>query len=279
MRMLNVGCGNIFHSDWINIDVASRFPQVIEHDLTRGLPFDDESIDICYSSHVLEHLRTGEADYFISECRRVLKKGGILRLVVPDLEAICRNYLKYLDELISGNTANEFRYDYSIIEMYDQVVRERPGGELGDLWSSGIIQDMEFVLSRGGLEALEAITRKDKQEVDKIENSRCSVSYIRKIKAISKKLRLKVTELMVAFMMGKGVLESFRQGMFRNTGEIHRVMYDRYSLVRFLKRRGFSDIKLLQAHQSQIASFSMYQLDAVDGAPRKPDSIYVEAVR
>ena len=277
--MINVGCGNIFHPNWINMDIVSRFPEVIEHDLTKGWPFDDESIDVCYSSHVLEHLRKDEADYFVSECKRVLKSGGVLRLVVPDLEAICRNYFKYLNELVAGNVVNEFRYDYSILEMFDQVVRERPGGELGNLWSSGVIQDMDFVLSRGGLEALEIIERKDRHLTNQIENSRRSVSYARKIKTISRKLRLKITELVVALTMGKEALQSFRQGMFRNTGEIHRVMYDRYSLARLFKRHGFLDIKPLQAHQSQIDLFFMYQLDVVDGTPRKPDSIYMEAVR
>lgn len=279
VKMINVGCGNIFHSDWINLDIVSRFPQVIEHDLTRGLPFSNESIDVCYSSHVLEHLRKEEADYFLLECKRVLKKGGVLRLVVPDLEAICRNYLKYLDELTAGHVVNEFRYDYSILEMYDQVAREQPGGELGKLWSSGSIQDMDFVLARSGLEALEVIERKRNDTANKVGNSWSLISYLKKIKAIPNKFRLRTAESIVTFMLGKKALQSFRLGMFRNSGEIHRVMYDRYSLARLLNRHGFSDIKLLQAHQSQIPSFDLYQLDTIESTPRKPDSLYMESIR
>lgn len=279
MKMINVGCGNVFHSSWVNIDIVSRFPEVTEHDLTQGLPFDDKSIDVCYSSHVLEHLRKNEADYFVSECKRVLKDGGVLRLVVPDLEAICRNYLRYLDELVVANHDHEFRYDYTILEMYDQLTRETPGGELGALWSSGKIQDLAFVRSRGGLDAIEAIeSSKGLYGKKQINNTRMT-SYTGKIRRITKKLRIKAAELSIRLIMGKGALQSFRQGMFRNSGEIHRVMYDRYSLARFLKSHGFSEINLVQAHQSQIVLFNTYLLDTVDGAPRKPDSIYIEAVR
>lgn len=278
-KMINVGCGNVFHPDWVNIDIVSRFPEVIEHDLTKGLPFADESVDVCYSSHVLEHLRKNEADFFISECKRALKAGGVLRLTVPDLEVICRNYLKYLDELVSGNSDHEFRYDYTILEMYDQLIRERPGGELGALWSSGMVQDLDFVRSRGGSEALDAIeSGKGLNNAKDIANAK-RVSSTVKVMRLMKKLRLKAAEFSIRLIMGKGALKSFKQGMFRNSGEIHRVMYDRYSLVRFLKMHGFSETKLVQAHQSRIVSFDMYQLDTVGEAPRKPDSIYIEAIR
>src|SRR4249919_1827635 len=144
MKMLNIGCGRKYHTQWTNIDLVSSSPCVIGHDLTKGLPFDENSFDVCYSSHVLEHLRKAEASFFIKEQKRVLKRDGIIRVVVPDLEVICRNYLKYLDELVSGDLTHEFRYDYSLLEMYDQTTRDKSGGELLEVWRSKNVPDLEF---------------------------------------------------------------------------------------------------------------------------------------
>lgn len=55
---------------------------------TKGdaLPFPDESIDFVYSEHFFEHLFFDEAVALLAECGRVLKKGGVVRTVVPDAD-------------------------------------------------------------------------------------------------------------------------------------------------------------------------------------------------
>src|ERR1051326_2208138 len=58
------------------------------HDLSQPLPFAENSISAVYASHVLEHLYRSQAVALLSECKRVLKPGGVLRLVVPDLHAM-----------------------------------------------------------------------------------------------------------------------------------------------------------------------------------------------
>jgi ubiquinone/menaquinone biosynthesis C-methylase UbiE len=63
------------------------------HDLTKPLPFQANSISAVYASHVLEHLYLVDAQRLLSECKRVLKPGGVIRLVVPDLHAMAVNYL------------------------------------------------------------------------------------------------------------------------------------------------------------------------------------------
>lgn len=64
------------------------------HDLTKRLPFDDDSVSFIYGSHVLEHLYLADARRLLSECKRVLRAGGVIRLVVPDLRSMASTYLK-----------------------------------------------------------------------------------------------------------------------------------------------------------------------------------------
>src|SRR6478609_4023952 len=79
---LNLGCGDKFHADWTNVDIAPHDPRVLTHDLRLPLPFEDESFEAVYHSHVLEHIPRAEARRFIGECWRVLVPGGVLRVVV-----------------------------------------------------------------------------------------------------------------------------------------------------------------------------------------------------
>src|SRR3954454_1180269 len=97
-KYLNVGCGNKFHKDWTNIDMKSGSPYVIAYNLIKGLPFDNNSFQVVYHSQVLEHIPKENAAGFIKECFRVLEPGGIIRIVLPDLENIVKEYCKYLHE-------------------------------------------------------------------------------------------------------------------------------------------------------------------------------------
>jgi SAM-dependent methyltransferase len=67
---------------------------IVIHDVRRGLPFADESAQYIYASHFLEHLYYQEAIIFLKECYRVLANGGVLRIVVPDLQSMVESYLK-----------------------------------------------------------------------------------------------------------------------------------------------------------------------------------------
>jgi predicted SAM-dependent methyltransferase len=84
-RKLNLGCGPLLLDGWINMDAKAWTPTVFVRDLTKGLPFDTESVDEIYCSHFLEHLSPGEeVGYFLHECARVLKKGSKMIICVPD---------------------------------------------------------------------------------------------------------------------------------------------------------------------------------------------------
>lgn len=87
---LNIGCGRVKLPDFINIDREAGGD--LRHDITRGLPYDDASIDGIYSEHFIEHLSQKDIINFLRECRRVLKPGGRVRIATPDLDEIVRQY-------------------------------------------------------------------------------------------------------------------------------------------------------------------------------------------
>jgi predicted SAM-dependent methyltransferase len=272
--MLNIGCGGVTHPAWINLDLASRNPNVRIHDLRRGLPFADGAVDACYSSHVLEHLAPAEADFFLAQQRRVLKPGGVLRVVVPDLATICRTYCRQLDALLSGDMGCEFPYDYTLLELYDQTVRSVSGGELGKVWQSCAGQDRAYVVSRRGPLAPARVPSRARPTFR---------GYLRAKLADLRPghwgpaLRRQAARRAVRLCLGRRGLDAFDEGLFRASGEIHRWMYDAFSLARLLHRHGFHQPHPTTAAASAIPHFEDYHLDTLDGQVRKPGSLFMEA--
>src|SRR5437762_12486254 len=88
MKCLNLGCGARFHPQWTNLDLTPSGQNVRAYDCRQPLPFEDESFDVVYHSHLIEHLRREDVIRFLRECCRVLRPGGILRVAIPDLEGI-----------------------------------------------------------------------------------------------------------------------------------------------------------------------------------------------
>jgi predicted SAM-dependent methyltransferase len=66
---------------WITVDLNNAD---ICHDLRKGIPLSDLSVDRIYTSHMLEHIPYKELILFINECFRVLKHGGELSVCVPN---------------------------------------------------------------------------------------------------------------------------------------------------------------------------------------------------
>lgn len=271
-KMLNIGCGSKFHTEWINIDIHSSNTSVIQHDIRKGLPFPDCTFDAVYSSHLLEHLSEKEAGLLLKEKFRILKPGGICRIGVPDLEQICKNYLFYLNELVKGRIENDFRYRYSKLELFDQMTRNSSGGELGKIWMDRIYADAEFIQNRHGKEVLIPYS------IEGISNAQ-GKTLRNKIKNIPKEIAVKIYGKVLKFLLGNEKYEILQEGIFRNSGEIHKVMYDRYSIKKILSDSGFKETEIVTAFISKIPEFSRYELDVLEGEVRKPDSIFAEAIK
>ena len=153
-HLLNFGCGSALHPEWINLDSSAAAPDVVVHDLRRGLPFPSNSFDAAYGSHVLEHLEPDAASRLLRECHRILRPGGILRIVVPDLETIARLYLDSLERAATGDIDAAFRYDWMMLELYDQVVRTKSGGNMATYLRRAFGENQaRFMHSRIGDEA------------------------------------------------------------------------------------------------------------------------------
>lgn len=124
LTKLNLGCGSQLPDGWINVDYAmgARFAKIpffrainrkikifetadwsekiYIHNLTKRFPWADSTMEIVYSSHTLEHFSKEDGRRFLAECHRVLRKNGIIRIVVPDL--------RYdIEEYIAGRTKSD----------------------------------------------------------------------------------------------------------------------------------------------------------------------------
>lgn len=264
MHCLNLGCGQRFHPGWVNLDLHPAEPSVKRWDVQKALPFSDGSFDVAYHSHVLEHLSKRDAPALLSECRRVLKSGGVIRVVVPDLERIAELYIEGLRQSLSGNIEGHSRYDWAMLEMYDQTVRESSGGEMVSFIQKAPTSLKSFLRERLG------------GELDGILRMPPSSDATSEPAALGDRIRRKLLRLLI----GSDGVSAYYCGKFRRSGEIHRWMYDRYSLAQALEEAGFRRPHKVRAGESVIPGWSGFYLDTEpDGTVYKPDSLFMEATR
>jgi len=157
-RLLNLGCGSRIHPAWVNLDFRFPFPiknpvlikiihstgliteekrdlllnlsrSFIGHNLNKNkpLPFPAGHFQAVYTSHTLEHLEYFQALKVISESYRILQLGGIIRIVLPDLARLTREYLTQYDKLKEASepelTEGWRDYDRAVTFLLDQMVR------------------------------------------------------------------------------------------------------------------------------------------------------------
>ena len=157
MKILNLGCGtktcnqsNVVNIDWsiylrlkkikilrpiitllLSNERLKRFKSIADeimvYDLSKGIPFKSCSVDVVYHSHMFEHLDKDGAENFLLEVKRVLKPGGIHRIVVPDFEIVCRSYIEHITSCKS-NSNNIAVHDEYISRILEQSVRKEAFG-------------------------------------------------------------------------------------------------------------------------------------------------------
>ena len=109
------GCGLAAPEAWLNFDSSPRlrferipgvapvagalgkrlFPTNVRFgNIVRGLPVADSSAEGIYASHVLEHLSRHDVVTALANTRRILKPGGVFRLIVPDIGWRAERYLR-----------------------------------------------------------------------------------------------------------------------------------------------------------------------------------------
>ena len=88
---LNLGCGKRnFGKDWIHID-GTKYDHIHSNDIV-NLPFNDNSIDLIYASHVFEYFDREEANEVLQKWKKKLKRFGVLRLSVPNFKIYSKLY-------------------------------------------------------------------------------------------------------------------------------------------------------------------------------------------
>lgn len=280
MNLLNIGCGGHFHEAWTNIDLVSTSPHVRAYDLRKGLPYAEGTFDAVYTSHVLEHLAPGIAEQSLGEQFRVLKRGGIVRAVVPDLEDKAREYLVMLEKALQGDKTSEAHYDWMTLELLDQMVRDKVGGLMGAYILNPKLSNPDYVVRRIGDEAESWLGVAKGIKPETPHQSLLTRIRAKGAKAILQKTREKVAEVVVGIIAGSDVKSAFQEGLFRSSGELHRWMYDRFSLGRLLQQVGFTDVRVCRFDESRISQFSTYFLDNTpQNTIRKADSLFMEAVK
>ena len=80
MRKVQFGCGSNRLDGWENHDM--------DIDITKPLPFENDSVDFIFIEHLIEHVTHQEAYKFLQETYRILKPDGVIRIAFPDLERI-----------------------------------------------------------------------------------------------------------------------------------------------------------------------------------------------
>ncbi len=119
--LLHIGCGKVNSPEFINID-ALPYPHVhVVTDRITELPqFADETVDLVYMCHILEHIRMPRLGQVLSEMKRMLKVGGVLRLSVPDFDRLIEVYreaggdLDAITKQLMGGQESDYNTHYAV---------------------------------------------------------------------------------------------------------------------------------------------------------------------
>lgn len=87
MKLLNAGCGTHYAAGWINTDVWENEDTKPDVRVEPGkpYPFEDDTFDAVFLSHVLEHIYWSDVPGFLKEMSRVAKPGAPMLIICPDV--------------------------------------------------------------------------------------------------------------------------------------------------------------------------------------------------
>jgi len=214
MNFLNLGCGGRFHPAWTNVDFVYAWG-VIAHDLTQGISFAD-SFDVVYHSHLLEHFPKTAAESFFE---------GVLPRLRPKVSwELWFQIWSRLPNLFNSTWTSQLfpggQLRVDCTEMYDQTVRTQSGGEAICL--------KHLVNEKIYYRALRH-WRKTWLQLGVNTNNNQSAPVPNQPNLIEADTTPLSIELLIKNLLDKEY--SALVGRFRQSGEVHQWMYDRYSLA------------------------------------------------
>ena len=156
-RKLHVGCGHNLLDGWLNADVSPEYGCVLYLDATSPFPIADATFDYIYSEHVIQHFPFRLGQVMLSECCRILKPGGVLRLSTPNLmrlatllterqgaaqteytRLVSEKYIPENTERLPAFVVNNFFWDFTHQFVYDP-------------------ESMQHAMKRAGFAAIEPV--------------------------------------------------------------------------------------------------------------------------
>jgi predicted SAM-dependent methyltransferase len=272
--LLNLGCGAAGHPAFVNVDIVPA-PGVIEHDVRSGIPFPDATYDLVYHSTMLSGLRPTEALALTRECHRVLKPGGVLRIVTEDLEQMCRVYLQKLEAAYQGDPQSAHDHQWMLLELFDQATRERHGGEMVRYLKQDPLPNEDFIYARTGEQGRRIVAAVRSSPQVTLGASRGSQGRL------LGPLRARARRLVLSMLLGPAGLKSLEVGSFRLfSGQVTYRHYDRYSLRQLFLGAGFSNVVPRTARESGYRLWEGVNLDlSKSGGVAKPHTFILEGIR
>jgi predicted SAM-dependent methyltransferase len=98
-KKLVLGCGSSVLKGWLNTDFEPLTDEVVYLNVTARFPFPDGAFDLVFSEHMIEHIPYVDGGHMLSECFRVMKAGGRIRVSTPDLQFLLDLYRSDKSEL------------------------------------------------------------------------------------------------------------------------------------------------------------------------------------
>jgi len=111
---LHLACGNNYIPGFIHVDIRPN--EIVNYvcSVDNLNMFKDNSVELIYASHILEHFGRRSTQRVLFEWRRVLQPGGTLRVSVPDFDQAVKMYLEHHDmEMIQGQLVGGQTYDHN----------------------------------------------------------------------------------------------------------------------------------------------------------------------
>ena len=119
--LVHIGCGKTNSPEFINVDARPlAHVHIVTDDITSLPDFNTGTVDLVYMCHILEHIKRKDLKKVLSEMKRVLKVGGVLRLSVPDLDKLIEVYnasdndINAISHQLMGGQDHEYNIHYSV---------------------------------------------------------------------------------------------------------------------------------------------------------------------